>query len=87
MVDKYEEQRFTGTCPTCGQPFLRAQVDALLAELKAIDDALGTNEGHSSVTHIVALQKERDQYKKYWEIEMIKIGMNTDDIVKNGWKS
>ena len=35
-----------------------AQHAACLTELKAISDALGTNEGHSSVEHIRGLKAE-----------------------------
>ena len=37
---------------------LRQQNAAQLAELHAISEALGTNEGHSSVDHIVALREQ-----------------------------
>ena len=37
-------------------PELEAELAAQLAELTAISDALGTNEGHSSVDHILALR-------------------------------
>ena len=35
---------------------LEAELAAQLAELNSISDALGTNEGHSSVDHILALR-------------------------------
>jgi hypothetical protein len=37
---------------------LRQQCDAQLAELEAISAALGTSEGHSSVTHILDLRQQ-----------------------------
>jgi len=37
---------------------LRQQCNAQLAELEAISAALGTNEGHSSVTHILDLRQQ-----------------------------
>jgi hypothetical protein len=40
---------------------LMAERDACLRELTAIDDALGTNEGHSAVYWIEQLKAERDQ--------------------------
>jgi hypothetical protein len=36
---------------------LRGESEAQLAELYKISDALGTNEGHSSVAHIKSLRK------------------------------
>ena len=39
---------------------LRAENSARLAELHAISEALGTNEGHSAVDHILALKSEQD---------------------------
>jgi len=41
-----------------------ARADACSAELTAISDALGTNEGHSSVDNIRLLNAERDMYAK-----------------------
>ena len=39
------------------------QIAAMLAELKAVSDALGTNEGHSSVEHIKRLILERNNLR------------------------
>ena len=41
-----------------------ARADACSAELTAISDALGTNEGHSSVDNIRLLKAEMEQLKK-----------------------
>jgi len=41
-----------------------ARADACSAELTAISEALGTNEGHSSVDNIRRLKSERDMYAK-----------------------
>lgn len=43
---------------------LERQCDAQLAELEAISEALGTNEGHSSVDHVVALRQQLAASKK-----------------------
>jgi hypothetical protein len=48
-------------CPDCTT--LRARVAAQLAELHAISDALGTNEGHSSVDHIKDLRAEVERLR------------------------
>lgn len=44
---------------------LQAQNKAQLAELSAIADALGTNEGHSSVSHIERLKAEIEELKQH----------------------
>ena len=48
-------------CPGCTT--LRARVAAQLSELHAISDAIGTNEGHSSVDHIKDLRAEVERLR------------------------
>jgi len=60
---------------------LREQSKAQLEELHRISDALGTNEGHSSVTHIETLKNENAALRE--SLNGIRAWL-TDDIL-GGW--
>ena len=43
MTDKYENDRFTGHCPTCGQSFLVEQNKKLVEALRDAQEFFETN--------------------------------------------
>lgn len=37
MSDKYEDERFDGSCPTCGQKFLGEKIEKLKFEVERLE--------------------------------------------------
>lgn len=74
-MDKFENERFTGTCPTCHQPFL---VDKIIMLRHALAEAKNLIEYMHDVTILIDSNKDIETYSnKYANIFNL-----IDDVLK-----